>query len=65
MKQNIILAGALSGLISAAKLDFDAFRRWKSFDEALSYNWGIALWRWLQGGIIGAVTGAGLFEVAA
>jgi hypothetical protein len=64
MKQNIILAGALSGLLGAARSDYEAFKAWKEAKDALSYNWSVALWRWFQGAVIGAVTMAGVFEVA-
>lgn len=50
---------ALQGLLAAAATDFGAFRLWKSFDEALNYNWGLALWRWFQGAVIGVATGLG------
>lgn len=45
------------GLVTAAAIDFGAFRKWNSFDDALSYDWKIALWRWFQGAVIGAVGG--------
>ncbi len=52
--------GALTGWASAATVDFVAFKTWKSFDDAKTYNWSVALWRWLQGAVTGAVAGAGL-----
>lgn len=52
--------GALTGWASAAVVDYHAFTTWKSFGEAKSYAWGIAAWRWVQGAVMGAVTGAGL-----
>lgn len=64
MKQNIILAGALGGLLSAARADYEAFKAWDDYEDAISYNWSVALWRWVQGAIIGAVTMAGVFEAA-
>lgn len=57
---NPIIAGAISGLLSAAAVDFAAFRKWQSFADAASYSWSVAAWRWLQGAVIGAVSGAGL-----
>lgn len=56
-------AGALAGLISAAAVDYSAFKRWKSFDEAVKYKWSLALWRWFKGAVIGAVTSAGVGAV--
>lgn len=52
--------GALSGLAAAAAADFAAFRAWKSFDDALNYQWRVALFRWCQGAVVGAATAAGL-----
>ncbi len=54
------VAGALGGALTAAKTDFDAFRKWQSFHDAEVYCWSVAAWRWVQGAIVGAVTGAGL-----
>jgi hypothetical protein len=53
------IQGALTGALSAAGIDFQAFRAWKSFDEARHYSWGLAAWRWFQGAVVGAITGAG------
>lgn len=55
-----IVQGLLTGFLSAAAGDYAAFTRWKSFDECASYGWKIALWRWFQGAVIGAVSGAGI-----
>lgn len=52
--------GALSGLLAAVMVDYAAFRTWQSFEAAKSYNWSVAIWRWLQGAVSGAVAGAGL-----
>jgi hypothetical protein len=41
-------------------VDFQAFRSWKSFQDVASYSWGTALFRWVQGAIVGFVTAAGL-----
>lgn len=52
--------GALSGWAAAARVDFVAFRQWQSFHDAMSYQWGIAAWRWFQGAITGALGGSAL-----
>ena len=52
--------GALTGWASAAGTDYHAFTQWKSLDDAKQYNWNTALWRWLQGAVMGAVAGTGL-----
>lgn len=58
--QHPIVVAALSGAIAAARVDFHAFKSWQSFDDASKYSWKTALFRWLQGAIVGAVMGAGL-----
>ena len=60
MMQNPIVRGAITGALSAAAVDFQAFRSWKSVEQAASYDWGTAAWRWFQGAVVGAVTAAGL-----
>lgn len=50
-----LLRAALSGVIVAAAVDFAAFRSWKSFQEARTYDWGVAAWRWFQGAVIGVL----------
>ena len=55
-----ILRGALSGALAAAAVDFAAFRQWQSFREFTTYQWGVAMFRWVQGAAIGAVTAAGV-----
>ncbi len=52
--------GVISGTVTAAIVDVGAFRGWKSWDDALTYNWGLASFRWFQGAIIGGLTGLGL-----
>lgn len=50
--------GAVAGVLIAAKVDYSAFRDWKSFHDVATYNWSTALWRWTQGAIIGMATAA-------
>ena len=52
--------GALSGVLTAAAVDYQAFRSWKSFQDFKSYSWGTAVFRWFQGALVGLVTAAGL-----
>lgn len=56
----LIWHGALTGLLAAAAIDYRAFKSWKSWDEAHAYQWSVALWRWTQGAIVGAVSSATL-----
>ena len=60
MTLRLMLHGAFAGLVSAAATDLHAFRVWKSFNDARTYDWGTALFRWMQGIIIGALTAIGL-----
>jgi hypothetical protein len=53
------MQGAVTGFLSAAGIDFQAFRAWKSFDDARKYSWSLAAWRWFQGAFVGALTGMG------
>lgn len=56
LSQSAAVQGAIGGWLVAARVDYEAFKHWQSFDEAKAYNWKVAAWRWLQGAIIGAVT---------
>lgn len=58
--QHPVARGAIAGVVTAAWVDFAAFRKWQSFKEARDYKWSLAVWRWVQGAIVGAVAGAGL-----
>jgi hypothetical protein len=57
---NPYVAGALTGLLTAAHVDFAAFQKWKSFDEAAAYGWKLAFWRWFQGALVGLVAAGGI-----
>lgn len=54
-----IVLGAFTGFVTAAAVDFAAFKRWQSFDEARKYGWNIAAWRWFQGTVAGALGALG------
>lgn len=58
--RNPVIRSAAIGACSAAAVDYRAFLSWKSFDDAMAYDWNVAAWRWLQGAVIGATTGFGL-----
>jgi hypothetical protein len=60
---NPIVRAAITGLVTAAAVDFQAFRTWKSFDDAKAYSWSVAGWRWFQGAVIGAVSALGMGAV--
>lgn len=52
--------GALTGALSAAWIDFVAFKSWKSFDDVWRYDWRLAAFRWTQGAVTGAVAALGV-----
>lgn len=59
MNWHPIILGALSGALSAARIDYVAFQSWQSFHDFAIYDWRTAAFRWLQGAIVGAVGASG------
>lgn len=57
---NPIVAGVITGIVSAAATDLHAFKSWHSFNDARSYDWGVAAFRWFQGAILGGLSALGL-----
>ena len=57
---NQFVKGFISGVLVAAAVDFKAFQSFKTLDEFAAYSWRVAAFRWLQGGVLGAVSAAGL-----
>lgn len=58
-----VVSGILIGIATAVKVDWDAFRGFKSFHDAAEYNWSLTLWRALQGALVGffGATGIGAY----
>lgn len=54
---------AVEGAGVAAMMDYRAFQTWKSFDDVLAYSWKTALFRWLQGAIIGLTMAGGFWAL--
>ena len=50
-----VVVGTITGFVGAARVDYLAFQNAKSLDEMLAYSWKVALWRWFQGAVGGAV----------
>lgn len=55
-----VIAGAFSGFLAAAAVDFHAFASWKRVEDAMTYNWKVAVFRWVQGAVAGAIGGLSL-----
>jgi len=55
-----IIAGALSGFVSAFLVDLNA---WKSNEAMEHFNWALAVKRWLAGAVSGALTGLGMGQL--
>ena len=51
---------ALTGFLVAAKIDYEAFKKWESYKDAYSYDWKLAGWRWFRGTVIGVASGSGV-----
>ena len=50
--------GIITGVGTAAHIDYQAFVTQKSWDDLIRYRWGLATFRWFQGAVIGAVSGS-------
>lgn len=57
---NPLVRGAITGWVVASAADIVAFRSWKSYDEAMKYDYKIMAWRWGQGIVGGVLTALGL-----
>jgi hypothetical protein len=55
-----VARAAFSGAIAAAVVDIHAFLTWKKFQDVEAYDWGVAVFRWVQGAVAGALTGLGM-----
>lgn len=52
--------GALGGFLAAIRVDYVAFKAWHTWHDFQSYSWGTASFRWVQGGVIGAISALGV-----
>jgi hypothetical protein len=57
---NPIVYSILVGWGTAALVDFNAFRAWKNWNDAVSYDYKTMILRWGQGIAIGFTSGLGL-----
>ena len=58
------LAGALAGFLAAVRIDFQVFATFKKVDEYASYDWSVAINRWVNGALYGFLSGVGLSTFA-
>lgn len=58
--KQLLISGAVSGALAAARTDFQAFGSWKTANDALTYNWKTAGIRVGQGAVLGALSVLGL-----
>ena len=58
--QHKLFAGAISGALSAFATDLSAFRAWKSWQDAATYDWPTAAFRWVQGAFFGVLAAFGV-----
>ena len=56
---NQILTHALTGAVTAAAVDFMAFKSFKTFHDLANYEWAVAGFRWVTGAVTGVLIGAG------
>lgn len=54
-----VVQATLGGLGSAMLVDYANFRSWKSWHDAVEYQWGVATLRWVQGALGGLLIGLG------
>lgn len=50
----------VGGAVSAALVDFAAFKKFQSWHDAAVYDWGTASFRWFSGFAIAALTSLGI-----
>lgn len=55
-----MIAAILAGVLTGTLVDRQAFAAFKSFDEAMAYNWKLTAWRAFQGAVIGAMAAYGI-----
>lgn len=61
---NYWVHAAVAGVVTSAAMDFAAFRSWKKWQDAITYDWGLASFRWFQGALWGLLTAAGFAAVS-
>lgn len=54
----------VSTVITAMRVDYEAFKGWKDFHSATEYNWPLAIWRWFQAFVIGLITAGTAWAVS-
>lgn len=54
-----IIAGAVSGFVSALVIDLNAWSKFKKAQGESDFDWGLALKRWVAGAMTGGMAAAG------
>lgn len=55
-----VLIGAISGLVPAVLVDIHSYKNALEKDSSETFNWKLAIIRWIYGAASGAATGAGI-----
>ena len=53
-----------TGLAIAAYADLRTFLTWQNWNDTRAFRWDVALLKWIQGFVGGALAGAGLDQIA-
>lgn len=67
MLSNKIQIALLSGIIAmlgSATADLSAYKRAKEADPSAAFSFDIAVWRWAQGFVAGALAGLGIGQTS-
>lgn len=49
-----VILGVVSGVMAAIATDLSAYRKALAEDPTARFDWLLAIWRWIQGGLAGA-----------
>lgn len=55
-----IVQGVINGFCGAVVIDFLVFKKFQKWGDFQSYDWSVASFRWFQGILAGAISGAGI-----
>lgn len=64
MNGTVVSLGALSGALAAARIDLAAFIKVREKDPKARFDFVLALARWAEGAVLGALPGLGYNAIA-